>query len=162
MGDIYTGTLRWGSFVEVMEEKAQDFSKYGLDRPRLIVNFKLKGDESFMFIVGNPVNGEEEAKFYYATRSTDQMIFQVQTDTVQKLLTSEFYLKDRSIFDLKQETVKAVRLNYDEKDLYFEKREDEWYYIPKDEAEAGSLRKLLGKKARKGEDAGPGIALERG
>ncbi len=159
--EMYTGTLRWGSFVEVMEENTRDFSRYGLDRPRLLVTFKMKDDSTFMFIVGNPVQ-EGEAQFFYATRSTDQLIFQVQADTVQKLVTSEFYLKDRSIFDFKQETVNAVRLNYDDKNLYFEKRGDEWLYIPKDEAETEALKKLYGRAAKKGEEAGPGMALERG
>jgi hypothetical protein len=160
--DIYTGTLRWGSFVEVMEEKGQNFSKYGLDRPRLVVTMKLKDNSNYMFIVGNPVDGEQP-KFFYATRSSDQMIFQVQADTVQKLVVTEFYLKDRSIFDFKQDIVKAVKLNYNEMDLYFEKKDEDWYYIPKDEAEAARLKKLLPKgTSKKGEEAVPGIALTRG
>lgn len=159
--DTYTGALRWGSLVEVMEEKGQNFSKYGLDRPRLVVTFKLKDNSSYMFIVGNPVDGDQP-KFYYATRSNDQMIFQVQADTIQKLVVTEFYLKDRSIFNFKQDVVNAVRLNYNEMDLYFEKKDEDWYYIPKDEAEAEKLRKLLPKGTKKGEGAVPGILLTRG
>lgn len=119
--DIYTGTLRWESFVEVLEEKGTNFVKYGLDNPRLIVTYKLQDGSHFLFIIGNMVE-EGDAQFFYATRSSDSMIFQMKGETVQKLITSEFHLKKRNIVDFDKELVNKVTFKRDEVRYTFEKR----------------------------------------
>ena len=124
--DIYTGNLRWQSFVEVVEEKGSDYTKYGLDNPRMIVTFKLADDSGFIFIVGNAVQ-EGDAQFFYATRSSDNMIFQIKGETVQKLIPNEFYLRERSILDFEQDLVNYVAFSKGTESYTFEKREgDEW------------------------------------
>ncbi len=114
--NILTGALRWGSFVEVVEEKAKDlkeFAKYGLDKPRILLSFKLKDGGSYTFILGNSVK-EGGVEFYYATRSTDNMIFKVKNSTVSSIAKTKFDLKDRHIFDIAQNLVNEVTL--EEKD----------------------------------------------
>ena len=146
--DIYTGNLRWESFVEVMEERGTDFAEYGLDNPRLIITFKLQDDSHFLFIVGDMVE-EGEAQFFYATRSSDSMIFKMKGETIQKLITSEFYLKERSIFDFDRELINAVTIKIDEVSYTFEKRgEDDWALIDTENIE--------------GADEYTGMLLERG
>jgi len=125
--DIYTGNIRWGSFVEVEEEKGTNYAKYGLDKPRLMLNFKLKDNSSFMFVVGDSIT-ENNAQFYYAMRSSDGMIFQVQSDLVHKLIKSKFELKDRHIFDISDKDVSAVTLGKDETIYSFVKHDDEWEF----------------------------------
>jgi|GEM_PF-1578409 len=119
--DIYTGTLRWESFVEILEEKGTSFAKYGLDNPRLFITFKLQDGSTFIFVIGDMVQ-EGDAQFFYATRSSDNMIFQMKGETVQKLLTSEFHLKERRIFDFDKESVNRVTLRRDDVSYTFEKR----------------------------------------
>jgi hypothetical protein len=124
--DIYTGNLRWESFVEVIEEEGTDFQRYGLDRPRIIVTFRLADDSAFLFVVGD-MAGEEENPLFYATRSIDNMIFRVTGETVQKLLTTEFYLRDRSIFDFEQESVQSLTFaKKDESYTFTRSGEDDW------------------------------------
>ena len=146
--DIYTGNLRWESFVEVMEERGTDFAEYGLDNPRLIITFKLQDSSHFLFIVGDMVE-EGDAQFFYATRSSDSMIFKMKGETVQKLITSEFYLKERSIFDFERERINAVTIKIDDVSYTFEKRgEDDWALIDTENIE--------------GADEYTGMLLERG
>ena len=124
--DIYSGTLRWESFVEVLEEKGTNFAKYGLDNPRLIVTYKLQDESHFLFIVGDMVQ-EGDAQFFYATRSSDSLIFQMKGETVQKLITSKFHLKERYIFDFDKELVNRVTFKRDDVSYSFEKRDvEEW------------------------------------
>jgi hypothetical protein len=123
--EMYTGNLRWDNFVQVMEEESKNFSRYGLDNPRVIVTFKLNEDDVFLFVVGDFIT-EGEAEFFYATRTSDNIIFQMKSETVQKLVTSSFYLKDRTIFDWKTDQVNAVQLEYDGKSYSFEKENDDW------------------------------------
>ncbi len=123
--DMYTGSLRWGSFVEVEEERGTDLVKYGLDRPRLMLNFNLKDNSNFMFVVGDSVE-EDEPQFFYATRSTDGMIFQVKSDLVYSLAKTKFELKDRKIFEFTDEDVNSVTLKEDGNIFSLVKEDDEW------------------------------------
>jgi len=127
--DILKGNLQWGSFVEVMEEKAdaRSLNKYGLDNPRVVVSMKFNDGSVYLLAVGNSVK-EGTAQFFYATRSTDNMIFKLQEETVNRLLRNEFDMKDRSIFDFKQEDVKAITLKWDDKSYKFSREEDDWKF----------------------------------
>jgi hypothetical protein len=146
--DIYTGTLRWESFVEILEEKGTSFAKYGLDSPRLFLNFKLKDGSNFVFVVGDMVQ-EGDAQFFYATRSSDNMIFQLKGETVQKLLTSSFHLKDRRIFDFDRSLVNRITFRKDDVSYSFEKRDvEEW--------------ELTGTENVEGAEEFKGMILERG
>jgi len=126
--DMYTGNLRWGNFSEVIEEKGERFEKYGLNNPNLILSFNLKDKSNFMFIVGNSVK-EDNVEYFYATRSTDKVIFQVPSNLVYKLVTTRFELKDRHIFDFTEDDVDAVTLEHNGKKLSFIKEDDEWKYV---------------------------------
>lgn len=124
--DIYTGTLRWESFVEILEEKGTNFAEYGLDSPRLFLTFKLNDGSNFVFVVGDIVQ-EGDAQFFYATRSSDNMIFQLKGETVQKLLTSSFHLRDRRIFDFDRSLVNRITFKKEDVSYSFEKRDvEEW------------------------------------
>ncbi len=123
--DMYTGNLRWGHFVAVEEEKGINFAKYGLDNPRMILSFKLTDGSYFMFVVGDYIK-ENDAEFFYATRTSDNMIFQVQAELVSRLITTRFELKDRRIFDYSLNDVTAVTLEKDDKSFHFIKEGDDW------------------------------------
>jgi hypothetical protein len=146
--DIYTGNLRWESFVEVMEEKLKDAERFGLDKPRLIISFKLADDSAFLFIVGGMVQ-EGDAQFFYATRSSDNMVFKLKSETVQKLVPDEFYLKDRSIFDFEQDLVSKVTFSRDDQSYTFEKLgEDEWKLAAVENVDGGE--EFIGKTLERG------------
>jgi hypothetical protein len=146
--DIYTGNLRWESFVEVMEEKLKDAERFGLDKPRLIISFKLADDSAFLFIVGGMVQ-EGDAQFFYATRSSDDMVFKLKSETVQKLVPDEFYLKDRSIFDFEQDLVSKVTFSRDDQSYTFEKLgEDEWKLAAVENVDGGE--EFIGKTLERG------------
>jgi hypothetical protein len=124
--DIYTGNLRWESFVEVVEDKVENVERYGFDTPRLIITLKLEDDSAFLFVVGDMVQ-EGDAQFFYATRSSDNLVFKLKGETVQKLIPDGFNLRDRSIFDFDREQVSRVIFSRDEQSYTFEKQsDDEW------------------------------------
>jgi hypothetical protein len=146
--DIYTGNLRWESFVEVVEEKLKDAERFGLDKPRLIITFKLADDSAFLFVVGDMVQ-EGDAQFFYATRSSDSMVFKLKGETVQKLIPDEFHLKDRSIFDFDQDLVSRVTFSRDDQSYTFEKfGEDEWKLAAVENVAAGE--DFIGKTLERG------------
>ena len=53
--EIFAGGLHWGTFTEVVKEKAEvrDLKQYGFGAPRMIMNFKLKDGSNFLFMVGD-------------------------------------------------------------------------------------------------------------
>ena len=128
--DLFLGSLRWGNFNEVVKEKSniQDFKDYGLDKPRLVLTYHMKDGKNFVFIVGDPIK-EQKTTYYYATRSSDSMIFEVTSDLVFRIDSNEFYLKDRHIFDFKFDDVNkiAVRKKGFNK-FIFNKKDDKWYF----------------------------------
>lgn len=122
--DLFTGALQWGTFVEVEAEEGENFQRYGLDKPRVLATLKLTDQPPFLFAVGDPV--DEERDFYYATRSSDNMIFQVKTDTVNRLVKTEFELKDRSIFQFTDDQVTDITMKWDDKNMTFRREGDGW------------------------------------
>ncbi|RKY03389.1 MAG: hypothetical protein DRP55_01505 [Spirochaetes bacterium] len=140
--DLYLGSLRWGDFNEVVKEKGtvQDFKNYGLDKPRLILTYHLKDGKNFVFIVGDPIK-EAKTTYYYATRSTDNMIFEVKSDLVFRLDSNKFYLKDRHIFDFDFDDVNKLtvrKMGFNK--FTFIKKDDKWYYEENDKEVKKSYR----------------------
>jgi hypothetical protein len=127
--DLYTGYLRWGSIAEVVEERGslKNFSKYGLDKPRLILTFKLKDEGSFLFWLGDPIK-QGDAEFYYAARSSDAMIFQITADTARNLSMTKFQIKDRHIFDVNAKDIVKASFKYGDQDFTVEKEGEEWKF----------------------------------
>lgn len=127
--DLYTGYLRWGSIAEVVEEKGnlKNFPKYGLDKPRLILTFKLKDGGNFLFWLGNPVK-QGDAEFYYAARSTDAMVFQITADTARNMSMTKFQIKDRHIFDVSAKDIVKASFKYGDQDFTVEKEGEEWKF----------------------------------
>lgn len=123
--DTYTGTVRWGNFDQVEEESSTRFVKYGLDKPFLQLNFELRDNLKYLLVVGNPVTGTNE-RFYYAMRSSDAIIFQVRSRLVNNLVTSNFELKDRHIFDILEKDVRVVTLEKDGTVNSFVRHDDDW------------------------------------
>ena len=124
--DRYTGSFRWGTFVEVIEEKGKNFSKYGLYKPRLVLDLKLKDNLNFVFIVGNSIK-ENYMEFFYATRSSDGMIFKVKSDFVYSLVKTNFELKERKIFDFEDGDISSVILKKDDI-ITFVRDDGEWKF----------------------------------
>jgi len=91
--DEYINSVRWVRFVDVVEEKGKNFSKYGLANPRLVLILGLNDESEFNFIVGDLVE-ENGAEFFYATRSSDYMIFKVKSDIIYDLAKTKFELKE--------------------------------------------------------------------
>ncbi len=110
--DSYIGSIRWGTFAEVIEEKGKNFSKYGLDKPRLVLNLELKDDSRFSFIAGNYVK-ENDEELFYATRLPDTMIFKIKSDFIYSLVKTVFELKDRRIFDFEDNDIRTLTLKGD-------------------------------------------------
>jgi hypothetical protein len=107
--EMYTGTLIYDHFVEVVEEKADAAARYGLMSPRLIVSFTLKNGTDYLFLAGDSVKrGDKE--YFYATRSTDRIVFQVKSEVVAGLARTAFDMRDRRIFDFEDKEVTGLIL----------------------------------------------------
>jgi hypothetical protein len=128
--EIFTGTLKWSDFLEVVKEKAevQDLKDYGFSAPRMLINLKINDGSNFLFMVGD-FKKENDARFYYATRSTDNMIFQVNEDLLSRLIKTRFELKDRSIFpEVTTDDVSAMKLESAGTEYSFKKEGDDWVF----------------------------------
>jgi hypothetical protein len=124
--DLFTGALQWGTFVAVEEEKGENLAPYGLHQPRLIATLFLEDKSPVLFSVGAPV--DEERQFYYATRSSDGLIFQVKADTLNRLAKRTFDLKDRSIFNFTDDQVTSITMEWGDKAMTFEREGDGWKF----------------------------------
>ncbi|MBN2322890.1 MAG: DUF4340 domain-containing protein [Spirochaetes bacterium] len=107
--EMYIGTLIYDHFVEVVQERADEVARYGLMSPRLIASFTLKDGTDYLFLAGDSVKrGDKE--YFYATRSTDRMVFQVKFEVVAGLARTEFDMRDRRIFDFEDKDVSGITL----------------------------------------------------
>ena len=93
------------------------------------MNFKINDGSNFTFVLGDSIT-ENDAELYYAMRSTDTMIFQVNSEIISRLLMRKFDLKDRTIFEgidggdvvmveLEKEGITYSFSRYDEDDWAF-------------------------------------------
>jgi hypothetical protein len=126
--DMFTGNVRYGNIAEIVEEEASGLEPYGLDKPRLIITLGIKDGSSFLFMLGDPVK-EGDTTFYYAMRSSDAMVFQINNDLAQRMLKTKFDLKDRSIFpDLESEDIDTVTLTAKDTVYEFRRKDDGWVF----------------------------------
>ena len=93
---------------------------------RLVLDLKLKDNLNFVFIVGNSIK-ENYMEFFYATRSSDGMIFKVKSDFVYSLVKTNFELKERKIFDFEDGDISSVILKKDDI-ITFVRDDGEWKF----------------------------------
>ncbi len=131
--------------VRVVDENATDLKEYGLETPRLSIDFKADGGKTS----GRLLLGERSATGgnLYARREDQKRVFLVSQTQEAGFNKSSFELRDKSVFKFDRAKVDGVELNVDGKTGELTRTGSEWSMTKPVAARADTsvLDGLLGK-----------------
>ncbi len=108
-----------------IEEKAEEFEKYGLDKPQLKVSFLVGEDNAQKtLIIGNRVDDETKEE-YYATRGQSRQVFRVRKSLYDDLNKQPIDLRERSVLKFARESVARLIIKRNDEIIEAVKDEDE-------------------------------------
>ena len=88
-------------------------------------------------------NTDKNKQHSFATRSVDQSIFELGTDTVRKIFRSSDDFKDKKLLKFDPEQVARIQIEYPDKTFQLDKRDNQWVLIKPEELD--DLKPFVGK-----------------
>ena len=99
-------------------EAPDDLSVYGLSQPQIEVIMSLDKDRTLLI-------GRKEGSLVYAKTGSDDPVFMVNAEIIDKLRKQPADLRDRTITAFDRKAVEKLELEYPEHSIIIEKRADE-------------------------------------
>lgn len=127
-------------FKRVIEESASDLSVYGLQAPKIKVEFQLKGEkEKRVLKVGdeNPIGDS-----LFATTGETKKIVLVPSYLSSSLNKELKQLREKKLFTFDTEKSRSIELVSNGKNLFLKKEGDKWF-VNKEEADSSQVTALL-------------------
>jgi hypothetical protein len=119
-----TGALEQLDIVRVVDENPADLKEYGLDSPRLEVDFKsADGKPSGVLLVGEKT---ATGANLYARRGDQKRVVLIGASQETTLNKSTFDLRDKTVVKFDRGKVDGVDVNLEGKPLEFAKSGSEW------------------------------------
>jgi hypothetical protein len=110
--------------TEIASETEKDLAKYGLDKPKVKFNAKLKDGSERTLIIGVKDNDT-----YYAKKSDHPQIYKIDAEIYSKFTKKPTELMDKQIVKLNQEELTKLTIKNKNQTLVVEKgAEGKWLY----------------------------------
>src|SRR5690348_10881927 len=119
-----TSSLGQLSIVRVVDENPTDLKGYGLDSPRIEVDFKASGDKDYKkLLVGekSPTGGN-----LFAKRNDDKKVFLIEAYQESTLNKGTFDLRDKAVMKFDRDKVDGVTVDAGGKTLAIAKEGGDW------------------------------------
>jgi hypothetical protein len=122
-----TSMLGYIDIVRVIDEAPTDLSQYGLDNPRVTIDFKLKGDTA----LGGLQIGKRSptGTNVYAKRTDEKRVFLVGAHQESSLNRTTFDLRDKELVNFAREQVDGVQLSVAGQEIAFERDAGRWKMV---------------------------------
>jgi hypothetical protein len=132
--------------LDLQEARIQKFAPskqlklFGLDAPQKeLTLFKKDGSQETLQL-GNTGKNKQLS---FVTRSVDQSIFELDTDTVRKVFRSRDDFKDKKLLKFDPEQVARIQIKYPDKTFELDKQDHQWVLIKPEELD--DLKPFVGK-----------------
>ena len=132
--------------LDLLEARIQKFAPskqlklFGLDAPQKeLTLFKKDGSQETLQL-GNTDKNKQHS---FVTRSVDQSIFELDTDTVRKVFRSHDDFKDKKLLKFDPEQVAHIQIKYPDKTFELDKQDNQWVLIKPEELD--DLKPFIGK-----------------
>ncbi len=132
--------------LDLQEARIQKFAPskqlklFGLDAPQKeLILFKKDGSQETLQL-GNTGKNKQLS---FVTRSVDQSIFELDTDTVRKVFRSRDDFKDKKLLKFDPEQVARIQIKYPDKTFELDKQDHQWVLIKPEELD--DLKPFVGK-----------------
>ena len=131
--------------VRVIDENPSDLKGYGLDMPRVEVDFKAAGDKDYRrLLIGekSPTGAD-----LFARRNDEKKVFLIPASQETTLNRSTFELRDKTLLKFERDKVDGVEMNAGGKTVQLAKDGAEWKITQplQVRADYGAVEGLIGK-----------------
>ncbi|NIP99153.1 MAG: DUF4340 domain-containing protein, partial [Nitrospinaceae bacterium] len=115
--------------LDLQEARVHEFAPsndpklYGLEAPEKELSVTLKSGETQTLRLGN---SDRHQRHYFATRSTDQMVFSLKADSANKIFRSTGDFRENKLMEFDPDKVAHILLEYPEKTFELEKQGKKW------------------------------------
>ena len=120
---VVTSGLGQMEINRVVDEKPADLKAYGLEPPRLSVEFKASGGKTGTVFIGDKT---QTAGNLYAKKSDEPRVFLVSDYLEGSLNKTTFELRDKALVKLERDKVDSLELNDGGKVMQFTKSGSDW------------------------------------
>ena len=118
--------LEVGKIIEENVENPADLKQYGLDTPKLQVEFTSSDGKSGKILVGEKT---ATGSNLYAKRNDEKRVFLIPQYQEASLNKSSFDLRDKAIMSLQHDKVDGVEVVADGKTMVFSKSGSAWSFV---------------------------------
>lgn len=120
---VVTSAIGQMEVNRVVDEKPADLKAYGLEPPRLSVEFKASDGKTGKVFIGDKT---QTAGSLYAKKSDEPRVFLVSDYLEGSLNKTTFELRDKAIVKLERDKVDSLELNAGGKAMQFTKSGSDW------------------------------------
>ena len=132
--------------LDLQEARIQKFAPskklklFGLDAPRKELTIIKKDGSQETLRLGNT---DKDQQHSFVTRSVDQTVFELDTDTVRKVFRSRDDFKDKKLLKFDPEQVARIKIEYPDKIFELNKQDNQWVLIKPEKLD--DLKPFVGK-----------------
>jgi hypothetical protein len=140
-----TTNLSSVEITRVIDENPTSLKEFGLEKPRIEVDFKKAGDKGFeRLLVGEK---SPTGASLYAKKNDDKRVFLIPAFQETSLNKSTFDLRDKTLVKFDREKVDAVEVTADKKVMTLAKEGSDWKVTRpvQTKADFGSVEGLIGR-----------------
>lgn len=115
--------------LDLKEARVQKFAPskqlklFGLDAPQKELTLFKKDRSQETLQLGN---ADKNKQHFFVTRSVDQSVFELDTDTVKKVFRSRNDFKDKKLLKFDPEQVARIQIKYPDKIFELKKQDNQW------------------------------------
>jgi len=115
--------LKDARIIKFLQTNSKNSQVTGLAAPRKEITLTYKNGKTWSLILGDITSNKTH---YFAKRTEEDVVFTLQKTTVEKIFRSLHDLKDRTLFEFKNDHVKEIQINNNKKAYILKKSKNKW------------------------------------
>ena len=115
--------LKDARIINFLKTNSKNSPVTGLAAPRKEITLTYKNGKTWSLILGDITSNKTH---YFAKRTEEDVVFTLQKTTVEKIFRSLHDLKDRTLFEFKNDHVKEIQINNNKKAYILKKSKNKW------------------------------------
>ena len=115
--------LKDARIIEFLKTNSKNSQETGLEIPRKKITITYKNGETWSLNLGDITSNENH---YFAKRTEENVVFTLQKTTVEKIFRPLHDLKDRTLFEFKNDQVREIQINSDNEAFILNKSKNKW------------------------------------
>ena len=126
--------------VEFITTHTKNSKTFNFEQPEKEINLTFKNGKTWALKLGNQTSSQDH---YFAQRSDDETVFTIQKSSVESIFRSLHDLKDRTILEFDDDTVREIHIHDSSQTFILKKSANKWNLtLPKP---SDSIQSFIGK-----------------